>query len=786
MKDKKLCKYCRRIAVSLALLTAVSIADSTSVFASEKADQLQSIETSANTNASSDMVKDSSSSVNGNDSAASSTDETNSTSVSKGTQNAVSQQSKADVAVSDANSVKSDSKTVAVASVANSSQPQNGWWKDEDYYWYYFENGNPVKDKLKTIGNYTYYFLSDGKMDTNDEFSYTSGLGDNYYRVDGQGHLVKGWYKDDWVGWYYYDKKTGQAITGLQTIDNQKYYFYSGCMFTDGEFEYQNKYYRADENGHLVKGWYKDDSGEWYYYDNNGVRVSGYRPINGKGYYFDSYGQMINDDKAHIFDGVFYYINGSGIVLKRQAITKDEWVQVGNDWYYVKNYYGGEFLSDETATLGGRTYHFDRDGKMSQNCSVIDHNQKNGWWEDEDHYWYYFENGNPVKDKLKTIGNYTYYFLSDGKMDTNDEFSYTSGLGDNYYRVDGQGHLVKGWYKDDWVGWYYYDKKTGQAITGLQTIDNQKYYFYSGCMFTDGEFEYQNKYYRADENGHLVKGWYKDDSGEWYYYDNNGVRVSGYRPINGKGYYFDSYGQMINDDKAHIFDGVFYYINGSGIVLKRQAITKDEWVQVGNDWYYVKNYYGGEFLSDETATLGGRTYHFDRDGKMFQNRSVIDYNQSMLYYYGSDGAFVLKKTDLYKDEWVKSGNNWYYVKDRDLVKSGEHQIDGRSYHFDKNGVMSKNYATVANGVFYYFGSNGDLSKKQNVSKDGWVKAGNYWYYVKNKVLVKGKFITLGKYTYYMYGDGKMACNTVVKVYNSSIKKYVSYRVDKQGHVLKYN
>ena len=491
-------------------------------------------------------------------------------------------------------------------------------------------------------------------------------------------------------------------------------------MSTNNIVGYQNKCYRTDENGHFVKGWYKDDSGYWYYYDNNGVRVSGYRPINGKGYYFDSYGQMINDDKAHIFDGVFYYINGSGIVLKRQAITKDEWVQVGNDWYYVKNYYGGEFLSDETATLGGRTYHFDRDGKMSQNCSVIDHNQKNGWWEDEDHYWYYFENGNPVKDKLKTIGNYTYHFLSDGRMDTNNTFSYTSGLGDNGYRVDGQGHLVKGWYQDDWGDWHYYDKKTGQAAEDLQTIDNQKYYFDNDGYMHSGAFEYQNKYYRADENGHLVKGWYKDDleGGYWYYYDNNGVCVSGYRPINGKGYYFDSYGQMINDDKAHIFDGVFYYINGSGIVLKRQAITKDEWVQVGNDWYYVKNYYGGEFLSDETATLGGRTYHFDRDGKMSQNCSVIDYNQNMLYYYGSDGALVLKKTDYDKNGWVKSGNNWYYVK--------------------------------------------------------------------NKVLVKGKFITLGKYTYYMYGDGKMACDTVVKVYNSSIKKYVSYRVDKQGHVLKYN
>lgn len=605
MKDKKLCKYCRRIAVSLALLTAVSIADSTSVFASEKADQSQSIETSANTNTSSDLVKDSSGSVNGNDSAASSADETNSTSVSKGTQNAVSQQSKADVVVSDADSLKSDSKTAAVASVANSSQPQNGWWEDEDYYWYYFENGNPVKDKLKTIGNYTYHFLSDGRMDTNSTFSYTSGLGYNQYRVDDQGHLVKGWYQDYSGDWYYYDKKTGQAITGLQTIDNQKYYFNTyGKMSTNEEVEYQHKYYRTDENGHLVKGWYQRyQNYYWNYYDNNGVRVSGYRPINGKGYYFDSYGQMISDDQAHIFGGVFYYINGSGIVLKRQAITKDEWVQVGNDWYYVKNSHGGEFLSDETATLGGRTYHFDRDGKMSQNCSVIDYSQ-----------------------------NMLYYYGSDGAL-----------------------------------------------------------------------------------------------------------------------------------------------------VLKKTDYDKNGWVKSGNNWYYVKD---RDLVKSGEYQIGGRSYHFDKNGVMSKNYATVA--NGVFYYFGSNGD-LSKKQNVSKDGWIKAGNNWCYVKNKTLAKNGNYQIAGHTYHFDGNGIMSKNFVTVSNNVFYYYGSDGALVvKKDNANKDGWVKSGNNWYYVKNKVLVKGKFITLGKYTYYMYGDGKMACNTVVKVYNSSIKKYVSYRVDKQGHVLKYN
>ncbi|KRM83375.1 hypothetical protein FC25_GL001500 [Ligilactobacillus ruminis DSM 20403 = NBRC 102161] len=604
MKDKKLCKYCRRIAVSLALLTAVSIADSTSVFASEKADQSQSIETSANTSASSDMVKDSSSSVNGNDSAASSTDETNSTSVSKGTQNAVSQQSKADVAVSDANSLKSDSKLAAVASVADSSQPQNGWWKDEDYYWYYFENGEPVKDKLKTIGNYTYHFLYDGKMDTNNTFGYESGLGYNYYRVDDQGHLVKGWYQNYWGDWYYYDKKTGQAFTGLQTIDNQKYYFNTynyGKMSTNEEVEYQHKYYRTDENGHLVKGWYKKYY-SWYYYDNNGVRVSGYRPINGKGYYFyfDYDGQMIDDDKAHIFDGVFYYINGSGIVLKRQAITKDEWVRVGNDWYYVKNSHGGEFLSDETATLGGRTYHFDRDGKMSKNCSVIDYYQ-----------------------------NMLYYYGSDGAL-----------------------------------------------------------------------------------------------------------------------------------------------------VLKKMDADNDGWVKSGNNWYYVKD---KDLVKSEFFGVDGHTYHFDFNGRMSTNYVTIYRN--VFYYFGANGALSMKR-NASRNGWIKAGNDWYYVKNRTLVKGEFFGVGGHTYHFDSSGKMSANYATTYKNAFYYFRSDGALSMKQTITKDGWIKASNNWYYVKNKSLVRDQLINVGRYTYYMYANGKMAVNTTIRYYDSATHKYVSYRVDSKGHVIK--
>jgi len=596
MKDKKLCKYCRRIAVSLALLTAVSIADSTSVFASEKADKSQSIETSANTNTSSDLVKDSSSSVNGNDSAASSADETNSTSVSKGTQNAVSQQSKADVAVSDS---KSGSKTVAVASVADSSQPQNGWWEDEDYYWYYFENGEPVTNKLKTIGNYTYHFDSNGRMDTNNTFWYRSGLGDDYYRVDGQGHLVKGWYQNYSGDWYYYDKKTGQAITGLQTIDNQKYYFYNdGEMSTNREVEYQHKYYRTDENGHLVKGWYQNYY--WYYYDNNGVRVSGYRPINGQGYYFDSDGLMINDDQAHIFDGVFYYINGSGIVLKRQAITKDEWVQVGNDWYYVKNSHGGEFLSDETATLGGRTYHFDRNGKMSQNCSVIDYSQ-----------------------------NMLYYYGSDGAL-----------------------------------------------------------------------------------------------------------------------------------------------------VLKKTDYDKNGWVKSGNNWYYVKD---RDLVKSEFFGVDGHTYHFDFNGRMSTNYVTIYRN--VFYYFGANGALSMKR-NASRNGWIKAGNDWYYVKNRTLVKGGFFGVGGHTYHFDSSGKMSANYATTYKNAFYYFRSDGALSMKQTITKNGWIKASNNWYYVKNKSLVRGQLINVGRYTYYMYANGKMAVNTTIRYYDSATHKYVSYRVDSKGHVIK--
>ena len=61
-------------------------------------------------------------------------------------------------------------------------------------------------------------------------------------------------------------------------------------------------------------------------------------------------------------------------------------------------------------------------------------------------------------------------------------------------------------------------------------------------------------------------------------------------------------------------------------------IPSDGWKQVGNDWYYVKNY----IHQTGWLTVGDKTYYLGADGKMLHDTTVnLDGKD---YTFGADGA----------------------------------------------------------------------------------------------------------------------------------------------------
>lgn len=200
---------------------------------------------------------------------------------------------------------------------------------------------------------------------------------------------ITGWYKDEETGdWYYYDKN-GKLVTG---------------WFKDGGSEW----YYADEDGKLVRGWFKDGGNDWYDADKDGKLVRGWFNDGGDDWYYSD-----NDGKLHTgwlisslgAKGKMFYFDLMGVM-------QTGWYVDGNNRFYLGA--DGTMLSAWLVSpLGyeeGKTYYYDETGAMHM-----------GWLTDppgsEGQTFYFSERGTMVTG-WANIGDYWYYFHSDGVMAT--------------------------------------------------------------------------------------------------------------------------------------------------------------------------------------------------------------------------------------------------------------------------------------------------------------------------------------------------------------------------------
>lgn len=200
---------------------------------------------------------------------------------------------------------------------------------------------------------------------------------------------ITGWYKDEETGdWYYYDKN-GKLVTG---------------WFKDGGSEW----YYADEDVKLVRGWFKDGGNDWYYADKDGKLVRGWFNDGGDDWYYSD-----NDGKLHTgwlisplgAKGKMFYFDLMGVM-------QTGWYVDGNNRFYLGA--DGTMLSAWLVSpLGyeeGKTYYYDETGAMHM-----------GWLTDppgsEGQTFYFSERGTMVTG-WANIGDYWYYFHSDGVMAT--------------------------------------------------------------------------------------------------------------------------------------------------------------------------------------------------------------------------------------------------------------------------------------------------------------------------------------------------------------------------------
>ncbi len=114
----------------------------------------------------------------------------------------------------------------------------------------------------------------------------------NYYDED---------YWDDWYGW---DEDDGDwwNYSGGPGVNNGQgwryspngwwYQVYGGGWLSGGWQFIRSRWYRFDNSGYMVTGWYQDGNGYWYYLNpvddgTLGMMRTGWQVIDGKTYYFN-------------------------------------------------------------------------------------------------------------------------------------------------------------------------------------------------------------------------------------------------------------------------------------------------------------------------------------------------------------------------------------------------------------------------------------------------------------------------------------------------------------------
>ena len=637
----------------------------------------------------------------------------------------------------------------------------NKWIKFNNNWYYYDQDLYPYQG-IHTIGDATYYFLSNGQLATSGfEGNITTVReGNKYYAYDYTGKVVEqvDIVGNKWIefngGKYYFDSEL-TPYSGIQTIDGVEYYFNYGQLaeYLDEVVTSGDTLAYVRDGKVIEKAKFKDNeliylNGNCYYYYLNDAGYyypyDGEYTVDGKSLYF-IYGMLQTSDSDEILtdyrnDYLYAYNNKGEIVDKVKRVAG--WNEIGNDWYYVSSEMN---FVDGIYTVNGKEYYFENGRliKSSDGITVVssykDENDKivtyviaynsegvvvekkkavaNTWIQLRGKWYYYDKNLNEAEG-IETINGVKYIF-SWGELLTasgnNIEVTTAYEKGKMLLVAYDKNGIVKettvltSRKLTEFIGNKYLYDRYYEPCTGWQEVDGTKYHF--------------------DADGKMTTGWLEEEK-TWYYLDKDGQKTTGWLTLSGKKYYFDKEGKMVTGTVN--VDGKDYTFNENGELNVETPEVKSGWVQSGNKWYYYDN----NQKVTGYQTIEGKKYYFDANGVMQTGWFKID---NADYYATSSGAI--------NAQWVGSGNNWYYVDADGKMVTGFQTIAGAKYYFASSGLMQTGWFKIDN-TDYYAASSGAINAQ-------WVGSGNNWYYVDADGKMVTGFQTIAGAKYYFAKSGLM-------------------------------
>lgn len=685
---------------------------------------------------------------------------------------------------------------------------KNGWNKVNNAY-YYVSGGNLYRYTVAKIDNVYYGFDPEGKMYDNlvfnlDGYYYraksggalyvNSWVGNYYYGADGKGYIG-----DRTVnGVRYFFTYQGEAVSNRYVLAGDKLYYTNAkcaasAVTKDGLYRdildtstgFVSSSGVCVSGGKVLKNEWKKIDGKWYYFDAYGFYLTGTEQIGTDVYYFNSDGTMcetgwqktIDGDDIYVYSGgalatgkktingkkycftddgymvTGLYYSGSGYELygrNGQLIgsVKKGWNEISGTWYYFD---GSEVYCNSVYVINGERYYFNENYVMLTDCYfdgyVFGSNGKavKSGWAQVGAYWYYVDSatGRAFTNQIKQINGKKYRFGYNGRMQVNsfvfDSIAYTT---DASGAIISEKSLKNGWeladgaylyYKDGipyngWVGNYYIEdgRMLRNRVADGYWVGNDGVYNSKAGWITDA-YAYGLMY--AKSGGKLVKeGWEKID-GSWYYFSYYDAITMPLRE-GSNAYYFDVDGKLVKT----VYD-----------------LSKDQWVNAGDYWGYIKNgspVYEGKYMID------GKEYNF-QGGRMQRNclSYYYDYYGRLVTYVQSDG------TTAHYNGWKVVNGRWYFFDlSSNAVIYGWINDNGKKYFIDSDGMLTG--WNVVDGRLCNFGSNGALAEEVT-QQNGWLAKGGNWYYFVNGEAISGTVRNISGKLYGFTYDGRLGNNELI-------------------------
>lgn len=171
-------------------------------------------------------------------------------------------------------------------------------------------------------------------------------------------------------------------------------------------------------------------------------------------------------------------------------------------------------------------------------------------------------------------------------------------------------------------------------------------------------------YYRYPD-GNLCRSKWENIEGHWYYFNAEGIMLTGWQNINEGDYYLHSNGQMaVGWTKA---DGKWYYFRTEG--------------EYGHP--------GGTMVKAGWRIIGPYYYYFNDDGSLFTG-------------------------------WLLKDHKWYYLNTVDnsllgAMFTGWIKRDDKTYFADSNGEMVTDWCQIDGNWYYFYPGSGEMARNTDIN-----------------------------------------------------------------------